>query len=116
MNKKQPLPKKGKEIVAYSFLHDLNKALECSEAGEKEVNKLNSLILDRVDFGLQKYGTLLEADNGRDAFEDAKQELGDLALYSKQLIMEGKDEEFLELLDMAETLIFVMRFSHGKKI
>lgn len=38
-----------------------------------------------------KYGTHLQAYNGRDALQDAYEELIDGALYLKQLIMERKD-------------------------
>jgi hypothetical protein len=36
----------------------------------------------------QKYGTHLQAHNGRDALQDAYEELIDGALYLKQLLME----------------------------
>lgn len=42
----------------------------------------------RAEMGKQKYGTLLESNNGRDALMDAYQEALDLAMYLRQLIEE----------------------------
>lgn len=42
----------------------------------------------RMEFGKQKYGTVLQAHNGRDALTDAYQEVIDLALYLRQAIEE----------------------------
>jgi hypothetical protein len=42
----------------------------------------------RRDFGIAKYGTPLQAHNGRDALVDAYQEALDLAVYLKQMIIE----------------------------
>jgi hypothetical protein len=42
----------------------------------------------RSDFGLEKYGTRLKANNGRDALMDAYQEALDLVMYLRQLITE----------------------------
>lgn len=40
-----------------------------------------------------KYGTHLQAHNGRDALQDLYEELVDAALYIKQLIMERDSDE-----------------------
>jgi hypothetical protein len=45
-------------------------------------------IRDRKQLGLQRYGTLLQAGNGRDALVDAYQECLDLACYLRQAIEE----------------------------
>lgn len=42
----------------------------------------------RKAFGLAKYGTLLQAGNGRDALHDAYEECLDLAVYLRQAIEE----------------------------
>lgn len=42
----------------------------------------------RKQFGLSKYGTLLQAGNGRDALQDAYDEVLDLAVYLRQAIAE----------------------------
>jgi len=45
-------------------------------------------IAERVEMGRQKYGTLLKANNGRDALWDAYQEALDLVMYLRQEIVE----------------------------
>ena len=42
----------------------------------------------RSDAGLQKYGTRLRINNGRDALTDAYQEALDLVMYLRQAILE----------------------------
>jgi hypothetical protein len=48
---------------------------------------------DRAEFGFRKYGTYLQANNGRNAVMDAYQEALDLVVYLKQCCMEGKSLE-----------------------
>ena len=54
-------------------------------------------IEDRKQFGLEKYGTLLQAGNGRKTLNDAYQEVLDLAAYLRLAIEESlinqKDEQ-----------------------
>jgi hypothetical protein len=47
-------------------------------------------IEDRKRFGLEKYGTLLQAGNGRKGLVDAYAEILDLACYIRQCIEEGE--------------------------
>ena len=42
----------------------------------------------RKEVGLKRYGTLLQAFNGRDALQDAYEEVLDLCVYLKQVIVE----------------------------
>jgi hypothetical protein len=42
----------------------------------------------RKAVGLERYGTLLQPHNGRDALQDAYEEAIDLAMYLKQVILE----------------------------
>jgi hypothetical protein len=44
----------------------------------------------RKEHGLRKYGTILQAHNGRSALQDAYEEVLDLAVYLRQAIEEGK--------------------------
>lgn len=51
----------------------------------------------RKDFGLTKYGSLLQAHNGRDALKDLYDELLDAIVYTRQLIEErGEDGNLVE--------------------
>ena len=47
-------------------------------------------IEERKQLGLKKYGTLLQANNGRDMLLDAYQEVLDLAIYLRGAIEERK--------------------------
>ena len=48
-------------------------------------------LMTRADAGVEKYGTLLRTNNGRDALVDAYQEALDLCMYLRQRIEEEKD-------------------------
>ena len=45
-------------------------------------------MFERNEFGKAKYGTPLQANNGRNALKDAYEEVLDLAVYLKQRIVE----------------------------
>jgi hypothetical protein len=47
----------------------------------------------RAEMGRAKYGTYLQAYNGRDALWDAYQEILDAALYIRAAIIEGERDE-----------------------
>lgn len=49
-----------------------------------------TIILQRRAFGLEKYGTLLQAFNGRPAFDDLVIELADAVCYARQAVEEGR--------------------------
>lgn len=66
----EPSPKEGKTAITPLVIRDL---------------------LDRQDFGFEKYGTVLKSYNGRNALFDAYQEALDLCLYLRQLIVELED-------------------------
>lgn len=64
---KQPLPTPGKELVTEEVIKDL---------------KL------RTELGVRKYGQPLATFDGRDALQDAYEEVLDLAQYLKKELME----------------------------
>jgi hypothetical protein len=47
-------------------------------------------VLDRKDFGLLKYGTPLQANNGRNPLRDAYEEILDCLVYIKQALEEAR--------------------------
>lgn len=49
-------------------------------------------IQERKAIGLERYGTLLQPHNGRDALRDAYEEAIDLAMYLKQAILEREHD------------------------
>lgn len=48
-------------------------------------------IVARRKLGIERYGTALQAHNGRDALRDAYEEAIDLTMYLKQCIVERDD-------------------------
>ena len=63
----QPVPTKGKQIIVDIVLADIR---------------------ERAEAGKLKYGTYLQANNGRDPLWDLYQELIDSVMYLRQLILE----------------------------
>lgn len=70
--------------------------------GEPEPKKvegpsMHDLVIEdmarRKEFGLVKYGTILQAGNGRNALQDAYEEVLDLAVYLRQRIAEDRNRE-----------------------
>lgn len=51
----------------------------------------------RKAFGLAKYGTILQAGNGRKALKDAYEEVLDLAVYLRQELEERNEREAAEV-------------------
>lgn len=51
-------------------------------------------LVERAETGKQKYGTYLEANNGRDALWDAYQEALDLAMYLRQELLERERRQY----------------------
>lgn len=51
--------------------------------------------------GIERYGTPLQAFNGRDALRDAYEEAIDLAMYLKQAILERDEHAFIAGVDPA---------------
>lgn len=49
-------------------------------------------VLERMELGMRRYGTPLQAFNGRDALWDAYEEAIDLACYLRQAIIEREAE------------------------
>lgn len=62
-------------------------------------------IRDRKDLGLQKYGTILQASNGRNHRNDIFQELLDALIYTQQGIELG-DVQLIVLRSQLENLAF----------
>lgn len=56
----------------------------------------------RKAFGLAKYGTILQAGNGRKALKDAYEEVLDLAVYLRQALEEQREREVPSLDEVRE--------------
>lgn len=70
---------------------DISKALDNSSIPDSELPAILGVIAEleeRREFGLKKYETLLQANNGRNAVRDALDEALDLVVYMRQIIAE----------------------------
>lgn len=57
-------------------------------SSEPVANQVMADLHSRKVFGIKKYGTPLQPNNGRDALQDAYEEALDLCCYLKQRLME----------------------------
>jgi hypothetical protein len=62
---------------------------------------LLQLVLERDAFGRKKYGQPLMSEDGRNGFEDARQELGDLLQYTYKMYLAGDSKGLRELDQLA---------------
>jgi hypothetical protein len=98
----------GKRLAAYEpdpvpndsvSMHDLviidiqNYSIEIEEGHKNAFSDVVEDLKDRRQFGLDKYGTLLQAGNGRNALLDAYQEVQDMLVYLKQAIVENNNKK-----------------------
>jgi hypothetical protein len=72
-------------------------------------NKVIADLEERRRFGLEKYGTVLQSFNGRDALVDAYQEALDLLVYLKQELEESDDMDIYELYDDVSEVALSLR-------
>lgn len=96
----EPAPSKGKVSVTANLLQLLTDAIVASPHESYFGNvAMKELVEQRRLLGISKYGQELMTEDGRNAFEDARQEIGDAAQYIWKLGMEGApDEEFQRIL------------------
>jgi hypothetical protein len=86
-DKKEPAPVPNKEeYVQHLVMDDL-----AAFAPDPVMAQIRDDLKSRAEYGLKKYGTLLQPHNGRNAKMDAYQEGLDYAVYLKQAMLEGDD-------------------------
>ena len=84
----KPIPNNGKSI------HDLVRRdlarmhSNGAQLHNRSVQLVATHIADRKQYGLEKYGTILQAHNGRDALTDIMEEALDLVVYIRQWLEE----------------------------
>lgn len=93
------------------------------EAGEDVLDSLRAVtppiifaqLIERVEFGVRKYGTRLKTFNGRDVLLDCRQEALDGIMYSQQAVLqniEGAEDLREEFVNLVER---IMRLEKGQK-
>lgn len=73
-----------------------------------QAERIHALLKERIQKGVETYGTVLKTHNGRNALQDAKEELADAVLYLTQAMMEAedaKDEKRQTLSRMVRTFV-----------
>lgn len=90
----QPLPTPGRDSVIDQVLNDLSSRKFLGYSHEA-VGVVQGLVLRREALGIQRYGSRLMTFNGRNAGDDAFEELLDAQNYYKQLHMETRNPRHL---------------------
>lgn len=105
----QPLPKQHDgPFVADQLIERLTR----SDGANPVVLLICQLLEDRKQVGIQRYGTPLQAFNGRDVVQDAVEEAIDLSTYLFQAVMEGKTELVDYFNQSARTLVSLVSYQH----
>lgn len=100
-------------------MHDLVIAdLECWPESDEVLAAVRGLLEERKRTGLERYGALLQAGNGRDARRDLLEELADAAVYARQLEEErgdgpGSGEAFEASERIASALAWAVQIPEG---
>lgn len=81
---REPAPKNTDKGYEGSVLQALEKEL----ADDPDFSRVLEKLKERAQFGLQKYGTYLHPNNGRDTREDLRAEMLDALMYATQLFLE----------------------------
>lgn len=112
----EPPPKSGGRLVTPILLDWLEEKRRAAPALSERTHKpaeerlaaqeAIKLVKERDAFGRSKYGQGLSLGDGRDTFEDLRQELGDALQYTTKLILEGVKEDQIK---EASRLVLVLQ-------
>lgn len=91
-NTYQPEPISNNEKASWEQVMDDYESMIVGHCYKDEIIRL---MKDRDNFGRNKYGTPLQPFNGRDSLADAVAELADGAVYLRNAISEGQDQDNL---------------------
>lgn len=120
----QPLPKPG----AGPSMHDLviedirdrwaSATIDRTPVAPA-IGAVTASLRERKRLGLERYGSALQAHNGRDALRDLREELEDAVVYCRQVIEEGRlDREqsarFAIMYDGLIAMLFRVRETHDE--
>lgn len=110
-DKKEPNPIPNKEVETWEeVIKDYTVREDWYPPEKKETfqEEIIQLMRDRNEFGKKKYGTPIQAHNGRDNLTDAFQEMLDAVVYLKNQLLEKEDDEMSVIYTMALTLLEVI--------
>lgn len=79
-------------VISDGILTTNNQPLPVRNNGKPVWDLVIEDMIERDKVGRERYGTPLQAHNGRDALQDAYEEALDLAVYLKQEIEERKNK------------------------
>jgi hypothetical protein len=95
-----PVPNDGPSM------HDLVcKDVEGWPAPRPEIEAIRTLMIERKRLGLQRYGSLLQAGNGRSWQRDLREELADAAVYARTGLEELDRDAPGELIDVYDDIL-----------
>lgn len=109
----EPAPMPKGEIVPDKLISIIEKMDRFCVNPEvsKELLKLIELVKERSAFGIEKYGQPLYSEDGRNGFEDARQELGDLLQYACKIKMSNPEaKDIVEFLKLVKTSLVVINY------
>ena len=102
------------------LIEDISQMLEQEGASSETIVEVIGPIVARKYYGLAKYGTILQAGNGRDPMTDAVEEVVDLCVYMRQVVCENPgNDELLEAYELCmkthAVIILASRLKNVKK-
>ena len=105
----EPNPVNKGDAVTPELLNIMNNLKERSTT-PIYIENLITLIEARDAFGFSKYGQHLMSKDGRNGYEDARQELGDLLQYAMKLKMQESNskQDCKRLLNDAHTAMLIL--------
>ena len=108
-NKPEKKPKKNKNKPVWDLvIADLTMYVE-SVKTRGTLAKLKAAMSERNKIGIKKYGTPLQAFNGRNPLVDAYQEALDLCVYLKQAHIEKPRLQISQMYEMAQDLAYELQ-------
>jgi CheY-like chemotaxis protein len=105
----QPSPSKGRGDVSYDLIQELLLHSQLRPEDEFLTKELITEVRERRSIGIERYGTQLQYDNGRDAFSDMYQEIIDGMMYCQQLKTEECYRRQVKRLAVAQQIFVKLR-------
>ncbi len=88
----EPAPRALGKVVPDALLVFISKS---KRLDDEQKAMLTTLVQERDAFGRAKYNQPLMTDDGRNGVEDARQEVGDLLMYSMKCLLNADPDIFI---------------------